>query len=270
MWQGKREEFYRLYAVTAKHLKARFPHLKIGGYGSCGFYSFNKGTLHGADIANSSHRFDYFITFFEEFLEYVSREGAPLDFFSWHNYRGHEGVAEYAAYARKMLDKFGYKDAITCCNEWSTNLRSGTQGEIAVRIFREMLAYQNSCVDQAMAYDGRCNGIAHSLLFSPETKRPRLSYYCFKSFNRLYLLKNQTEITTDDGELVVISASDGARGGIIILNPTWSEKPLDFCGIGKFDRCYITEDDMPDFESYRLPKAIPPQSFITVMCDCSN
>lgn len=39
MWSGTPEEYYHLYEVAAKHLKACFPHLKIGGYASCGFYA---------------------------------------------------------------------------------------------------------------------------------------------------------------------------------------------------------------------------------------
>ena len=37
MWNGTAEDYYRLYDVTAKHLKKRFPHLKIGGYAATGF-----------------------------------------------------------------------------------------------------------------------------------------------------------------------------------------------------------------------------------------
>ncbi len=35
MWSGTCEEYYELYVTAAKHLKSRFPQLRIGGYGSC-------------------------------------------------------------------------------------------------------------------------------------------------------------------------------------------------------------------------------------------
>ena len=267
MWQAKREEFYKLYAITAKHLKNRFPNLKIGGYGSCGFYAIHQGGKITHDISNSSPRFQYFITFFEEFMEYISKEKAPLDFFSWHNYRGPEGVKVYAQYVRDMLDKYGYTEAESSCNEWSVDVRIGTPADCAVRVFVEMLAYQNSCVDNAMAYDGRCTGLDYALLFDAGTQKPRLAYYCFKNFNRLYTLKNQTEASTDDDELVIISASDGKRGGIIIINTGEYQKELNFNFDMKFDRCYITEDDLPDFESTILPKKIYSKGFITILCD---
>ena len=33
-WRGEFPQFCELYAVASRHLKAKFPHLKIGGYGS--------------------------------------------------------------------------------------------------------------------------------------------------------------------------------------------------------------------------------------------
>ena len=36
-WMGTPEEFYELYCVAAKHLKSRFPHLKIGGPAVTGY-----------------------------------------------------------------------------------------------------------------------------------------------------------------------------------------------------------------------------------------
>ena len=39
MWRGDWESYMRFYGVVAPYLKSKFPHLKIGGYGSCGFYA---------------------------------------------------------------------------------------------------------------------------------------------------------------------------------------------------------------------------------------
>lgn len=267
MWQGKREEYYEFYTVVSKHLKERFPDLKIGGYGSCGFYTLHDGEKHGSDIANSSPRYEYFIIFFEGFLDYIKKANAPLDFFSWHNYRGYKGVDVYANYVRETLDKYGYTEAESSCNEWCTNLRIGTQGDIATRIFIEILAYQNARVDNAMAYDGRCTGIDYAVLFNSETMRPRMSYYCFKDFNRLYKMKNQTEICSDDDRLFCISASDEKRGGVILINPTDASIPLNIICDAKINTCYITEEGMFDFDTQRMPKSISPKSFITVIFD---
>ena len=35
MWDGTKEEFFDLYKISSKHLKERFPEIKIGCYGGC-------------------------------------------------------------------------------------------------------------------------------------------------------------------------------------------------------------------------------------------
>ena len=42
MWRGTKEQYYAFYEVSSKHLKQCFPHLKIGGYASCGFYAISR------------------------------------------------------------------------------------------------------------------------------------------------------------------------------------------------------------------------------------
>ena len=105
-WKGTKERFFRLYETASRYLKEKFPHLKIGGYGSCGFYSL---TGYYEKNANSSTRTDYFITFFEAFIDYITSEEhrCPLDFFSWHSYAGSEDNRVWAEYVRNYLDEHG-------------------------------------------------------------------------------------------------------------------------------------------------------------------
>lgn len=42
MWHGTKEQYFALYAVASRYLKEKFPHLKIGGYASCGFYALTR------------------------------------------------------------------------------------------------------------------------------------------------------------------------------------------------------------------------------------
>ena len=63
------EQFFELYATASTYLKEKFPHLKIGGNGSCGFYGVTGGNV--PTYAATSPRFDYFRTFFDDFLAYV-------------------------------------------------------------------------------------------------------------------------------------------------------------------------------------------------------
>ena len=54
MFRAPFSEYMKLYGVAAPYLKAKFPHLKIGGYGHCGFYA-GVGSDH-VPAANSSPR----------------------------------------------------------------------------------------------------------------------------------------------------------------------------------------------------------------------
>jgi beta-xylosidase len=62
-WSGTPEEYYKLYATTARAIKNYDPSLKVGG-----------PTLAGS------------IEFLEGFLKYCHEHGVPVDFVSWHRY----------------------------------------------------------------------------------------------------------------------------------------------------------------------------------------
>ena len=113
MWNGTPEQFYELYTVAATHLKARFPHLKIGGYASCGFYAiapvdyFDPTTKLVGTIPPSDHE-QSLMDFFYGFFDYIKKHNAPIDFFSWHNYAGVDRVSKMDAWLHTELEKLGY------------------------------------------------------------------------------------------------------------------------------------------------------------------
>jgi len=122
-WGGTREQFFELYRVTATHLKRRFPDLRVGGYGSSGFYAVDdpKCPMRNGELCNS------FITWFRAFCSYVSDDStwAPLDFFSWHLELGQanspERIGVHADFVRKLLDQYGLNDAESILDEWNWN-----------------------------------------------------------------------------------------------------------------------------------------------------
>ena len=214
MWRGSMEEYFELYSVAAKHLKDKFPNIKIGGYGSCGFYKI-------ADIecgreANISPRTEYFIEFFNKFLEYIKNTGAPLDFFSWHTYADPHSNIIFADYARKTLDSFGFTHTESICDEWNTGTGLGGNALDASRIAQCMINWQNGPVDIAMYYDFQLIS-SYCNVIDPKTHAPTLAYYAFWAFGQLYKMKNQI-YTESDGYALSLGASDGENIALMLVN----------------------------------------------------
>ncbi len=219
MWRGTKEAYYRLYEVAANHLKACFPDLKIGGYASCGFYEILNTAA--ATHANVSSRTGYFINFFEEFLAYIASEEhkAPLDFFSWHSYSGPEENIRYAAYAREMLDRYGFSLTESILNEWNPGIQRRGLLSDAAHIGAMFIAMQNTSVDLLCYYDGQLES-SYGGLFNPLTYKPFKAYHIFRAFNELYRLGTQYALVdTEDGHLTpeVYALAAGSREGDIAI-----------------------------------------------------
>ena len=252
MWRGTKEQFYELYNVASKHLKEKFPHLKIGGYGSCGFYMLvqdNKENLNPAAFG----RYSYFIEFFEDFVNYIKENNCPLDFFTWHAYEIEKGIEKYASYCRKVLDDAGYTDTETHLNEWAVIDDKFTPGKQASIITEGLIRLQHTPVDAAMIYDGR-HGIGYyALVFGNNTKNkcadlgdrldPFPVYYAFLSFNELYKRKTEVFAESDNKDLYVLAAKD-EDGAILVVNPTDEIIDLEFdvnLPLGDF---FATDDEL--------------------------
>ena len=101
MWNSSMEEYCRLYEVTAKKLKARFPGIKVGG-------PVLAGVRPGRYDRNA-----------RLFLDYCREHSVPLDFFSWHRYaEALEEIAAEPGEVRKLVDEFGFTDTELHLDEW--------------------------------------------------------------------------------------------------------------------------------------------------------
>ncbi len=260
MWRGTKEEYYELYGVASKHLKACFPHLKIGGYASCGFYALKKAFV---SSANSSPRMEYFIDFFDGFLKYIKQNSCPLDFFSWHSYDNIENNKLYADYARKRLDEAGYIETETTCNEWNSDVSTrGTSHHAAVTCGM-LLAFQNTPLDSAMFYDARFGVSVYGSMFHPLTGKPFPTYYAFKAFNELYKLEDQIEITLDEGAVYAVGAKKDDSACILLANPSENDIDLILNMDGKVTKCFITAQGECEKETV-LPNILPANSFLLI------
>ena len=265
MWQGTKEQFFELYDVASKHLKEKFPHLKIGSYASCGFYMVVPNVKEGINPA-AHGRYSYFIEFFEDFLKYAKENNCPLDFFTFHAYEAEKGIPEYASYCRKALDDAGYKGTEMHLNEWTAGagfFGTGKQAAITMKVIMEM---QHSAVDAAMIYDGRFGTGAYSLVFGNKIKnkcynlKDKLSpyplYYTLFAYNELYKRKTEVFAESDNQELCVIASKD-TDGAILISNPTDEIIDLEFdCNLPLGD-FFATDDELKMSYSPVKDKILP-------------
>ena len=261
MWRGTAEEFYKLYGTASKYLKEKFPHLKIGGYASCGFYALTNGN---SQFAACSPREQYFIDFFDGFLEYIKANDCPLDFFSWHSYAGIKDNVTWAEYVRKRLDENGYTHTEHTLNEWNCNPNLKGTAKHAAITCSMMLALQNTSLDSAMFYDARCAVGTYSSMFNCMTFKPLPAYYSFVAFGQLYKAGTQVYV----GELpkgIYCLAAKGEEGCIVFSNLKSEDisVELDLIGANEITECKIIKEDSI-WEDYDFQNTIPAESVIMI------
>lgn len=170
-WGGTREQFFDLYETAAKHLKACFPGLKIGGPAL------------------------YDLGYCEEFLKEMSRRGVEMDFLSWHIYCvDPRQLADSARSFRALMDRYGYGKSESILNEWnyvrgweedflySIETVGGIKG--AAFMMACMSEAQKAPVDMLMYYDTRPS--AFNGVFDFYTYRKKKGYYPLFWYGKFY------------------------------------------------------------------------------------
>ena len=227
MWTGTAEEYYRLYDVTAKHLKACFgDSIKVGGYGACGFYGiYYHPEKYGVDVAKreKDERYEkdiYRVEFLYGFLEYIKAHNSPIDFFSWHSYAGVEKTVVMSTFLHKLLREYGYGDLETHLNEWNNahELQYFGKSYSSAQVTAMMCAMQNSETDKLFYYNSRIKASPYCGLFNAYTNTPCCTYYSFVAFNELYGLGNQVECFCDIEGVYAVAATNGEKRAVLIVN----------------------------------------------------
>ena len=278
-WRGTFPQFCELYAVASRHLKTKFPHLKIGGYGSCGYRLLS--TPETQRDKDMYHR----VQCIHDFLAFAKKEKLPLDFFSYHSYLAPSDTVSHVAIARKALDDAGYAHTELSLNEWlpvpsRKVLGSATQ---AADVCAEMLGLQGTALDSAMIYDARCGLGIFSPLFNPYDYSPHKAYYAFKAFNELYKRGTEVESSSSDRWVTWVAAARGEKDGTVVIAHTGDKEVplvLDMSGrVGarpsprgggvkcKVRECRITDETRTN-EIVLLPTMLPHHSILVVAVDC--
>jgi len=224
MWKGTKEDYFRLYEVTANHLKKCFgDSIKVGGYASCGFYALDSDPECNGMNGRKAEKFEeFFIEFFRDFLLYISSEEhkAPLDYFSWHVYGDVKLAKKHAAYCRKMLNRFGFGHVEDILNEWNACFEAKKRGTpyAAANSLAMMLGMQKETTGMLCYYDARLGPSNYGGMFNPDTWEPYLNYYGFKAFNTAYRLKNEVENASDDPAIYTLAAAGEGKAVLLVSN----------------------------------------------------
>ena len=269
LWGAPWKTYCDFYAVAATHLKKCFPHLKIGGYGSCGFYA---GVGAGqVKAANSSPRLDYFVTCAKEFLTLAKEKNWPLDFFSYHSYSAPDEALRQVRYADELLNAYGFPASKTerIYNEWlpyvsHENLGSALQ---AAGVATELIELQKGPCDVACIYDARCGVGNYSPLFNPMTYKPHKAYYAFTAFNELRKCGTAVETTLADAPATLhATAAKGASGAAVMLaNDSDATVPLVYDFQGRSAVCCRITDGARTDVTVGLPTFLPPRAFCVIV-----
>ena len=268
MFRAPFSEYIRLYGTVAPYLKSKFPHLKIGGYGHCGFYA-GAGSDH-IPAANSSPRMAYFVECSHKFLAAVRDNKWPLDFFSYHSYSPPPEALRQVRFADEHLNAYGFT-ADKCeriFNEWLPYVKHENLGSAlqAAGVAAELIGLQNGPCDLACIYDARCGIGNYSPLFNPLTYKPHKAYYAFTAFNELR--KRGTAVAVQvrgDTNLWATAALGENDAAVMLANDSDRAIPLvcDFQG-RTVAACRITDADRTDCR-VPFPDALPPRSFAIVL-----
>lgn len=203
-WPGGTDEFLRLYAETAKAIKAKHPEAKVGG-----------ATVNGWDgrLKNGGTREPLNISFIRHAVE----NGLPLDFIAWHYFERPLNDLELAKQAYfDELRKLGVdRMPELVISEWSIPQRGS---QLEAMLFAEyMLALYQAKVDiQAVSAWDEFSVLPRPGYFAPwgmlthqGFKKPM--YHVHTMFDRLS--RGSTGIavfTSDDGRSHVVVSRKGA------------------------------------------------------------
>ncbi|MFC7406829.1 GH39 family glycosyl hydrolase [Georgenia alba] len=213
MWSGTQEQYLELYAVAVRAIKEYDPGLRVGGP----VVAHVDGELGPA------------------FVDYVTSNDLPLDFFSWHHYAADPGaLVRRARTVRNLLDERGltqvesYLTEWNWAGEWTTGGASAKAMHLRNRSARggafaasSLIMLQDAHVDEAHYFSGDTQWFG---LFD-EFGIPQKNYFgmlaCAQLFSRdvrVSATVEQPEGTnvvaaagrSDDGTVVVVSSFEGA------------------------------------------------------------
>ncbi|MBQ7362925.1 MAG: hypothetical protein IJW48_00570 [Clostridia bacterium] len=233
---GEKEEYFELYRAAAERLKACFPRLKVGAYSSGGFKSLNR-----VDVTERERSY---VAFLEDFLDFVSKNGVPLDFFSWKCFaETPEELALHTRYAASYLNHAGQKRAESIISEFNLSGTPFDSRKYPALLAASVITALKSDVSM-MFYSGTHPYSEKNALYTLDDGVTKRKYAAFSVMRSLGKLLGRGFSVVDTGEdyrheLYTLATSNGERGYVILVT-------------GEFDgRVELTADGQT-FSSYSI------------------
>ena len=240
---GDPTEYFELYRVTANYLRERFPKIKIGAYGSRGFYSLNR--------LDATEEMKSYMPFMQRFFNYITAEktSAPLDFFTWSCYTSNpEELAMHIKYARSYLDAAGLKKTRSIVCEYNTSgvksIPPALDPEFPSEMGASLILAQKNSVDMLM-YSTSDITSKNNALFSVDdysSHRTYAAYNVMCAYGKLYKLGTAVETTGDYRKEVYSLAAVGKdEGALLLITRNYSGRVEIVLKGSSFDTCSVVK-----------------------------
>jgi hypothetical protein len=217
-------EYYDLYVETAKAIKHAFPELKVGGPGI---------TQAAFDTPRGKR-------WMNEFLIYVKKNNAPLDFFSWHIYSNDPNkYLEACNYYRQSLDDLGFQNVPMHVTEYNTDhrflennrdellaLRTGGKG--AAITTSGWIAMQKAGVEAATFYRGNdpsMDEVAFYGMFYANGKPKRIAL-AFSLWSEIVKYPQSRTVNNSQNNKLWVLAGQNQEGKVAVLVSNPTETPI--------------------------------------------
>lgn len=235
-WGGTEAQFFYLYEITAKHLKKRFPDLKIGGPA----LAWNEQWA-------------------EEFLSEMQKRKVEIDFFSWHIYCTEpKYLVEKAERIKKLMNVYGYEKNESILNEWnyikgwtkdyvySLKAIHGIKG--AAFIMACMSEAQKSSIDMLMYYDTRPSVFCGA--FDYYTYEPLKGYYPLYWYGMFYDMRYEARCDAQPENVYTLCGVDENGKSLAVITYYTDDDSaaakaiaVDFGKDGKYEIYLLDEDN---------------------------
>ena len=248
-WAGSLEEFHKFYEVVAKHLKKRFPGLKIGGPSYCRILR------------------DKTYLYFPTFFEYMHAHDVPIDFVTWHKYDVEPSLYVTEAYMlREWMKQYGYENAELFLTEWNywQLKKSGSESSYEYYNFETrlnikgaafvgavMCAMQDAPVDMLMYYDFRVNVDSFCGFYDPQTRKHMPTYYVFYAWSKLRGNQCDCVLEGGEGDIYAVAAVKDGKTTLMLTRYNGDNNTFNIATVnisvkgyrpGEVVYCHLTDD----------------------------